>query len=153
MGFLDPSKLPEIEPKPCWHGRFFHSDHMTFAYYEISAGEALHLHSHPNEEVWHIIEGEAGRDTGQGNPVRSRGLRGSRPREHRPRSRCTTTMTATRRRDTSTVRWRSIPRMRRTFAFRAWFGSPWGGSGYGPELERQLAHGRFSCSRGPVVSS
>jgi len=31
---------------------------MTFAYYEIDAGASLHVHSHPNEEVWHIIEGE-----------------------------------------------------------------------------------------------
>jgi len=31
---------------------------MTFAYYEIDAGAALHPHSHPNEEVWHVIEGE-----------------------------------------------------------------------------------------------
>jgi quercetin dioxygenase-like cupin family protein len=58
MGFIDPSTLPHAEPKPGWHGRFFHSEHMTFAYYEIDAGAALHAHSHPNEEVWHVIEGE-----------------------------------------------------------------------------------------------
>ena len=58
MGFIDPGTLPQAEPKPGWHGRFFHSEHMTFAYYEIDAGAALHAHSHPNEEVWHIIEGE-----------------------------------------------------------------------------------------------
>jgi mannose-6-phosphate isomerase-like protein (cupin superfamily) len=59
MGFIDPNELPQAEPKPGWHGRFFHSDHMTFAYYEIDAGATLHAHSHPNEEVWHIVEGEA----------------------------------------------------------------------------------------------
>ena len=59
MGFIDPAALPQAEPKPGWHGRFFHSEHMTFAYYEIDAGAALHEHSHPNEEVWNIIEGEA----------------------------------------------------------------------------------------------
>jgi len=59
MGFIDPSALTEAEPKPGWHGRFFHSEHMTFAYYEIDGGAALHAHSHPNEEVWHIIDGEA----------------------------------------------------------------------------------------------
>ena len=58
MSFIDPGTLPQAEPKPGWHGRFFHSEHMTFAYYEIDAGAALHAHSHPNEEVWHIIEGE-----------------------------------------------------------------------------------------------
>jgi quercetin dioxygenase-like cupin family protein len=58
MGFIDPSTLPEAQPKPGWHGRFFHSEHMTFAYYEIDAGATLHAHSHPNEEVWHVIEGD-----------------------------------------------------------------------------------------------
>jgi mannose-6-phosphate isomerase-like protein (cupin superfamily) len=58
FGFVDASALPEIEPKPGWHGRFFHSEKMTFAYYEIDAGATLHAHAHPNEEVWHIVEGE-----------------------------------------------------------------------------------------------
>jgi quercetin dioxygenase-like cupin family protein len=31
---------------------------MTFAYYDIDGGATLHEHSHPNEEVWHIIEGD-----------------------------------------------------------------------------------------------
>jgi mannose-6-phosphate isomerase-like protein (cupin superfamily) len=58
MPFIDPSMLPRAEPKPGWHGRFFHSEHMTFAYYDIEIGAALHVHSHPNEEVWNILEGE-----------------------------------------------------------------------------------------------
>lgn len=57
--FIDTAALPEIEPKRGWHGRFFHSEHMTFAYYEIDAGASLPAHSHPNEEVWNIVEGEA----------------------------------------------------------------------------------------------
>ena len=69
MGFIDPSTLPQLEPKQGWRGRFFHSDHMTFAYYEIDAGATLHAHSHPNEEVWHIIEGEL--DLALGNETRS----------------------------------------------------------------------------------
>ena len=58
MGVIDPKNLRVAEPKPGWHGRFFHSEHMTFAYYDIEPGAALHAHSHPNEEVWHVIEGE-----------------------------------------------------------------------------------------------
>jgi quercetin dioxygenase-like cupin family protein len=57
MAFIDPNALPEVQPKPGWHGRFFHSENMTFAYYEIDAGASLHEHSHANEEVWHVIEG------------------------------------------------------------------------------------------------
>lgn len=57
MGFVDLQALPEVQPKAGWHGRFFHSEHMTFAYYTIDAGAALPPHAHPNEEVWHVIEG------------------------------------------------------------------------------------------------
>jgi len=55
--FVDPSALPEHEPRPGWSGRFFHSDHMTFAYYEIAPGADVHSHEHSNEEVCHIVEG------------------------------------------------------------------------------------------------
>src|SRR5258705_1974658 len=58
MAFIDVKALPDRGPKPGWHGRFFHSQHMTFAYYDLDPGASLHLHSHPNEEVWHVIEGE-----------------------------------------------------------------------------------------------
>jgi quercetin dioxygenase-like cupin family protein len=57
MGVIDAAALPELEPKPGWHGRFFHSEHMTFAYYAIDAGASLHEHHHKNEEVWHVLEG------------------------------------------------------------------------------------------------
>jgi quercetin dioxygenase-like cupin family protein len=58
MGFIDPRELPVLEPRPGFEGRFFHSAHMTFAYYTIAAGSSVHLHHHPNDEVWHVIEGE-----------------------------------------------------------------------------------------------
>jgi quercetin dioxygenase-like cupin family protein len=58
MPFIDTSRLEIKEPRPGWKGRFFHSDSMTFAYYTVAAGSSIHEHSHPNEEVWHIVEGE-----------------------------------------------------------------------------------------------
>ncbi len=58
MAFIETSELPAKEPLPGWVGRFFHSEHMTFAYYEIAPGSGIHRHRHPNEEVWNIIEGE-----------------------------------------------------------------------------------------------
>jgi quercetin dioxygenase-like cupin family protein len=58
MGFIDPARLPVREPRPGFAGRFFHSDHMTFAYYTIAAGSAVHRHEHPNDEVWHVLDGE-----------------------------------------------------------------------------------------------
>ena len=30
---------------------------MTFVYYEIAADADVHLHEHPNEEVWHVVAG------------------------------------------------------------------------------------------------
>jgi quercetin dioxygenase-like cupin family protein len=56
--FIEPNALPAVEPKRGWHGRFFHSEHMTFAYYDLDAGAGLQAHSHSNEEVWHIIAGD-----------------------------------------------------------------------------------------------
>jgi quercetin dioxygenase-like cupin family protein len=58
MAFIDTSKLPIVERLPGWRGRYFDSPSMTFAHYEFDAGSSIHEHSHPQEEVYHIIEGE-----------------------------------------------------------------------------------------------
>jgi quercetin dioxygenase-like cupin family protein len=58
MPFIDTRELAVKEPRPGWKGRYFHSESMTFGYYDVSAGAWIHEHSHPNEEVWHVVEGE-----------------------------------------------------------------------------------------------
>jgi unsaturated pyranuronate lyase len=58
MPFIDTERLEVKEPLPGWKGRFFHSDSITFAYYDFERGASIHEHSHPNEEVWNVIEGE-----------------------------------------------------------------------------------------------
>ncbi len=58
MPFIDTNQLKVKEPLPGWKGRYFNSDNLTFGYYNVEAGASLHEHSHPNEEVWHVIEGE-----------------------------------------------------------------------------------------------
>ncbi|HTO68959.1 MAG TPA: cupin domain-containing protein [Myxococcota bacterium] len=58
MAFIDTRALAAKQPLPGWQGRFFSSQHMTFGYYEVAAGAAIHAHSHSNEEVWHVLEGE-----------------------------------------------------------------------------------------------
>ena len=46
-------------PLSSWSGRFFHSENMTFAHWDIAEGAAdLHEHDHPEEEVWSVVEGE-----------------------------------------------------------------------------------------------
>jgi quercetin dioxygenase-like cupin family protein len=55
---VDSTELGERDPLPGWRGRFFHSEQMTFAYYEIAADAVpLHEHDHPQEEVWHVLDG------------------------------------------------------------------------------------------------
>jgi len=56
--FVDISKLNVIERLPGWHGRYFHSPSMTFAHYDFVRGSSIHEHSHPQEEVYEVIEGE-----------------------------------------------------------------------------------------------
>jgi len=57
--FVDASELSPREPRAGWSGRFFHSEHMTFVYYAIDADAVpIHEHHHPEEEVWHVLEGQ-----------------------------------------------------------------------------------------------
>jgi quercetin dioxygenase-like cupin family protein len=58
MPFLDTKTLATREPLPGWAGRFFNSENLTFGYYDTVAGTELHEHFHPNEEIWHVIDGE-----------------------------------------------------------------------------------------------
>jgi quercetin dioxygenase-like cupin family protein len=58
MPFIDTDKLNVIERHPGWKGRYFDSDSMTFGHYLFEAGASIHEHSHPNEEVWNVIDGE-----------------------------------------------------------------------------------------------
>jgi len=58
MPFIDTSDLRVIERLPGWRGRYFHSEHMTFAHYDFDAGASIHEHFHSQEEVYEVIEGE-----------------------------------------------------------------------------------------------
>jgi mannose-6-phosphate isomerase-like protein (cupin superfamily) len=59
MPFVDAIDLPSRQPRAGWNGRFFHSDHMTFAYYEIDPDAVpIHEHHHSQEEVWNVVEGQ-----------------------------------------------------------------------------------------------
>jgi len=58
VAFIDTSKLPAIERLQGWRGRYFDSASMPFAHYQFDAGSSIHEHSHPQEEVYEVIEGE-----------------------------------------------------------------------------------------------
>jgi unsaturated pyranuronate lyase len=58
MPFVDISSLKVVERLPGWHGRYFHSQSMTFAHYDFVRGSSIHEHFHAQEEVYEVIEGE-----------------------------------------------------------------------------------------------
>src|SRR4029453_14389296 len=58
MPFIDTRTLKTVERLPGWHGQFFHSPSMTFANYAFTKGSSIHEHSHEQEEVWQIVDGE-----------------------------------------------------------------------------------------------
>jgi quercetin dioxygenase-like cupin family protein len=58
MPIIDTRTLPVRDKLPGWSGQIFHSATMTFAHWDFKAGAAIHAHDHPQEEVWHIVEGE-----------------------------------------------------------------------------------------------
>ena len=47
-----------FEKRPGWRGCVFSSESMTFAHWRFAEGADIHRHDHPQEEVWHIVEGE-----------------------------------------------------------------------------------------------
>lgn len=54
-------ELSSIQPKEIIAGytaRFIHTTHMTFSYLDVKAGAALPEHTHPHEQVAHVLEGE-----------------------------------------------------------------------------------------------
>ena len=57
MPFIDVRSQPTGEPLPGWHDRYFASQSMSFAYYDVDAGASIHAHWHDEEEVWHIVAG------------------------------------------------------------------------------------------------
>ena len=58
MPFIDTHELKTIERLPGWKGKYFDSESMTFGHYVFEAGSTIHEHSHANEEVWNVIEGQ-----------------------------------------------------------------------------------------------
>jgi len=51
------ASLPETEVIPGFHGRFAHSERMSFARWRIDAGAVLPPHAHPHEQVVHVFAG------------------------------------------------------------------------------------------------
>lgn len=56
----DRYEVASLEPRelvPGHHGRFIHTEHTTQVYWQIEAGALLPEHSHPAEQIAHVLEG------------------------------------------------------------------------------------------------
>ena len=58
MSFIDLNKINKKEIVPGFEGKFIHTDNMTVVYWNIKAGSQLPEHSHHNEQITTILEGE-----------------------------------------------------------------------------------------------
>jgi quercetin dioxygenase-like cupin family protein len=58
MPFIDINKINEKEPFPGFRGRFFHSNSMTIAHWNIAAGSAAPVHTHVHEQTVDVISGQ-----------------------------------------------------------------------------------------------
>jgi len=50
-------EMAEREVFPGFHGRFVHSERMTFAWWRIEPGAEVPEHDHPHEQVVNVLEG------------------------------------------------------------------------------------------------
>ena len=58
MNTFDLSETEVRELMPGFHGKFIHTDKMTFIYWLVEAGSVLPEHSHEHEQVVNCFEGE-----------------------------------------------------------------------------------------------
>ncbi len=58
MAFLSPTDMARKEPMPGFVGRFANGVTMTSVTWTIAAGSELPEHSHPHEQVAHVLDGE-----------------------------------------------------------------------------------------------
>jgi len=53
--------LSDIETKeimPGYHGKMIHGETMTLAFWEVEEGATVPEHSHINEQIMHVLEGD-----------------------------------------------------------------------------------------------
>lgn len=58
MPFINENDLRQNEIAPGFLARFIHTDGVTIAYVNIKSGSVLPEHSHVQDQVTHVLEGE-----------------------------------------------------------------------------------------------
>ena len=51
------SNIPSKEIIPGYHGKLVHSEHMSIAFWEVNKDAEVPEHSHMNEQIMHVMEG------------------------------------------------------------------------------------------------
>jgi len=57
MYFFEVDSLQEKEVVPGYRGRALHTGTMTYMYWTVDAGAEMPRHTHPHEQVAHVLEG------------------------------------------------------------------------------------------------
>jgi quercetin dioxygenase-like cupin family protein len=55
---LNLSNITSKEIMPGLHGKLVHSQNMSLAFWEVEKGAKVPEHSHINEQIMHVMEGE-----------------------------------------------------------------------------------------------
>jgi len=50
--------IPSKEIMPGYHGKLVHGEKMSWAFWTVESGAAVPMHSHPHEQIMHVVEGE-----------------------------------------------------------------------------------------------
>ncbi len=58
MSFKNLNEMDATEVVPGFHGKFVHSDHVTFAHWHIEKNATLPEHSHEHEQITSVQEGK-----------------------------------------------------------------------------------------------
>lgn len=58
MPFENLADIDSKEMVPGFHGKFIHTDNLTFSHWDIEAGAILPEHTHPHEQITMVIEGK-----------------------------------------------------------------------------------------------
>lgn len=58
MSFLQVDQLPVTTTLKGYHARTIHTGSMTLVYWTVEAGAESPIHTHPHEQVAHVLEGK-----------------------------------------------------------------------------------------------
>lgn len=58
MAFINLTEIAPREIVPGYRAQFVHGEGLTLAYWEVDPGAALPEHSHPQEQIANVLEGE-----------------------------------------------------------------------------------------------